>query len=352
MAHSFLGELYVMGKNFTLAIEAYQKVLALNPDDEIAQTRLKQTIEKVTEVSPKEAQKKANAEVKKDEKKAAAKISTATVTIAELYMQQGHFEKAVEVFQELLAEDPQNLLLRQKLSEAMETHQKQRSLENSVVDKLKKDEFVRPPDLKEDKIEEILGVSNESSIKATALDDSKFTSEDILQVMQFSQSEVPLEEETKTEPAEIKKQLVEKKHLEPLTNVVQQVGSSGITLAAEPDSKKQRSMQESLAKLQSVEGIVSCVFFNPNGDFLMTTGMTIERNFFQSIFHILTNSQHAEEQLNHGLIRQVILKSEQGQIFLMKVAQYNLMVLANEKINIGRLRVVLETTLNRLASAE
>lgn len=147
-AHSLLGTIYMERKEFQVAIEEYQKVLTLNPDDEDAQSALKQAIEKAA--GEQQNLKKNNPKPTDPlEEKTTTKESTATLTIAELYLKQGHFDKAIEVFQELLADDPQNLMLRQKLSDAVEKQQKESAV-GPTVSKLKKNDFTQPPDHKED----------------------------------------------------------------------------------------------------------------------------------------------------------------------------------------------------------
>lgn len=179
MAHSLLGEIFVTRGDYQSAIEEYQKILTLNPDDDETQEALKQAIEKAA------GDQKPKNQIKKDslntEKKNQPKDSTASITIAELYSKQGHFDKAVEVFQELLTNDPQNLMLRQKLAEVVERQQKETAIDPTIA-KLKKNEFIQPPDHKEDFLEETR-IDSKRPGKTKKEDDSKFTNDDILQVM-------------------------------------------------------------------------------------------------------------------------------------------------------------------------
>lgn len=179
MAHSLLGSIFMEKGDHQAAIEEYQKILTLNPDDDETQTALKQAIEKAA------GEQKSDSVVKKDktlhEKKTFTKDSTATLTVAELYLKQGHYDRAMEVFQELLAHDPQNLMLRQKLAEVVDRQQKE-FVVDSAVSKLKKNEFIKPPDQKEDILEEARS-DVKGQGKSKKEDDSKFTNDDILQVM-------------------------------------------------------------------------------------------------------------------------------------------------------------------------
>src|SRR6185369_13764075 len=110
MAFSLLASLHMAGKDYQAAIGEYQKILSLNPEDEAAQSFLKEAIEKVAGKG--EPVKIHLRSAPSAEAKPAPKESTATLTIAELYLNQGHTGKSIEVFQELLAHDPQNLILR------------------------------------------------------------------------------------------------------------------------------------------------------------------------------------------------------------------------------------------------
>src|SRR5581483_4569935 len=195
MAHSLLGAIYVEKGDHQSAIEEYQKILTLNPDDEETQEALKKAIEKAA------GEQKSNPPLKKEsaqpEKKITQKESTATITIAELYLKQGHFDKAIEVYQELLAGDPQNLMLRQKLGEVVEKQQKESAIENPVT-KLKKSDFIKPPDQKEELLEDTRGESKRQE-KSKKEDDSKFTSDDILQVMRRGGKDDVVIEDKKSE---------------------------------------------------------------------------------------------------------------------------------------------------------
>src|SRR5579859_1621487 len=197
MAHSLLGAIYMEAKDYQGAIEEFQKVLTLNPDDETTQNSLKQAIEKAAG-----EQQSVKSQPKGPETlpvKTSTKETTATLTIAELYLKQGHLEKAIEVFQELLANDPQNLMLRQKLAEIVDRQKKETSA-GATPAKLKKSEFIQPPDQKEDSLIEETKVGPKKQEAVSKEDDSKFTSEDILQVMRRGGKDDVVVEEKPSKP--------------------------------------------------------------------------------------------------------------------------------------------------------
>ncbi len=199
LAHNLLGSIYLEKKDFQAAIEEFQKVLTLNPDDEDAQKELKVAIEKAAGENQGH-QTDSKKENIPESKAATVKESTATLTLAELYLKQGHFDKAIEVLQELLADDPQNLMLRQKLTETVERQQKESAVVPSQA-KLKKNEFTQPPDQKEDVLVEEPKMEVKNPHKTKKEDDSKFTSEDILLVMRRGGKDDVVVEEKKSVPS-------------------------------------------------------------------------------------------------------------------------------------------------------
>jgi len=334
MAHSLLGSIYMEKGDHQAAIEEYQKILTLNPDDEETQASLKQAIEKAAgESQPGPVSKKPPLQV---EKKSAAKDSTATLTVAELYLKQGHYDKAIEVFRELLADDPQNLMLRQKLAEVVERQQKESGADPAAL-KLKKSEFIKPPDQKEDVLEEV-HAETRSPGKPKKEDDSKFTNDDILQVMRRGSKDDLVVEEKKTQPVS----MAEKPSPEVKTA---------------PDKRPAPSLQSSqieglkniLADLSSVEGIIRCFVTGNDGITIVSMGETSNNAVLgKQAAAIFESTNRSVAQLNQGKMQQVLVTAESGHILLVSFAAYVLVVLANSKINLGLLRLALESATKKL----
>ena len=335
MAHSFLGSVYLEKGDHQAAIEEYQKILTLNPDDEETQTALKQAIENAA------GEAKGAKPAKKEPppaavKKAPPKESTATLTIAELYLKQGHFDKAIEIYQELLANDPQNLMLRQKMSEIVERQQKEAAVEPAGA-KLKKNEFIKPPDQKEDILED--QADPKRGAKAKKEDDSKFTSEDILQVMRRGGKDDVVVDEKKAAPAprpappapELKTAVAAKKGADSLS------------------AEKIEGLKGILADLSSVEGILGCFITSNEGIIVVSMGQTgPQAESGGQAAAIFESTHRSVDQLNQGKLQQVLVTAESGHILLVSFAAYVLVVLADSRINLGLLRLALDSATKKL----
>ncbi len=352
MAHSLLGSIYMAKNDYQTAIEEYQKILTLNPDDEETQISLKQAIvkasgeQKVLKENPKEIL---------VEKKAGVKESTASLTIAELYLKQGHIDKAVEVYQELLANDPQNLMLRQKLSDVVDRRQKESAVD-TTVSKLKKNDFIQPPDQKEDVITEEAKTDPKKQNKSKKEDDSKFTSEDILQVMRRGGKDDAVVEEKassqplkKSEPAIVIPVMSEKKS----PNTTIPVDTPGRIekqeTAFQLESGQIDGLKGILAELSSVEGIMRCFLTGNDGKTIVSMGETSNNaELGKQALTIFDNTHRSVKQLNQGKVQQVLVTAETGHILLVSFSNFVLIVLANSKINLGLLRLSLDSATKKV----
>ncbi len=334
MAHSLLGSLHMEKKEYQEAIEEYQKVLTLNPDDENAPIALKDAIEKAAS-----EQRRNNKTIKKESadvnSNTSTKESNVTLTLAELYLKQNHFDKAIEVFQELLANDPQNLMLRQKLSEAVERQQKDSAF-GPVVSKLKKNEFTQPPDHKEDILVEESKTEGKKYSKKKE-DDSKFTNEDILQVMRRGSKDDILVEE---------KNIPDLKKVEPLPVTQETIEKTSTT---KWDNKKNGELKSILVELGSVDGIILCFLSDLEGNLVVSLGETGNNAALgkqtNNLFDSITKSVN---KLNQGYSQQILITSDSGHILLVSFPELILIVLTNTKINLGYLRLTLDSAKKKI----
>jgi tetratricopeptide (TPR) repeat protein len=335
MAHSLLGAIYVAQGDCQSAIEEYQKILTLNPDDEDTQEALKQAIEKAA--GDQKSDNKPKKELLATEKKTPQKESTASLTIAELYLKQGHFDKAIEVFQELLANDPQNLMLRQKLVEVVDRQQKVSAVDTTLV-KLKKNEFIQPPDHKEDVLEETRADSKRPG-KVKKDDDTKFTSEDILQVMRRGgKDDVVIEEKSNFSGLRNSKPVPDVKINNPekkdsiLSSLEQTENLKGI-----------------LSDLGSIDGIMRCFITGSDGINIVSVGESGNNSTLGKQAAIIFDSTNRSvAQLNQGKLHQVLITADSGHILLVAFTNFVLIVLANSKINLGLLRLALDSAIKKL----
>lgn len=345
LAHNLLGSIYLEKKDFQAAIEEYQKVLTLNPDDEEAQKELKVAIEKAAGDNQ-GVQTKSRGENLSEPKNSPAKESTATLTLAELYLKQGHFDKAIEVFQELLANDPQNLMLRQKLTETIERQQKESAV-TPAQSKLKKNEFTQPPDQKEDVLVEEPKLDIKKNMKATEDDDSKFTNEDILLVMRRGGKDDAVVEDKKIASTvvvvEPPKPSVPSISLEPA--IVENKIPTGWTL----DEAKKSLLKGALAELGTVEGIIKGFWVGPDGKILIASSEAdYHSDSIKQAFPILQSTRKAVDAIQRGKLQQIMVTAENGHILLVYFNGPTLVVLANGKTNLGLLRFSLDSLVKKV----
>ncbi|HET9869931.1 MAG TPA: tetratricopeptide repeat protein, partial [bacterium] len=298
---------------------------------------LKQAIEKAAgDSKPKEAPKAAEPAPAKDTS------ATSSITLGELYLKQGHFDKAIEVFQELLAKDPQNLMIRQKLSDVMDKQQKEAALGGGASSKLKKNEFTQPPDQKEDVITEEVKADPKRQAKPKKEDDSKFTSEDILQVMRRGGKDDAVVEEKKAPappPAAAKDEKKPEAKPEPAP------APSGPALKPEQVDK----FKDILAELGTIDGIQRCFLIGKDGINVVSIGETSNNaDLGKQAVAIFQSTHRSVSQLNQGKLQQVLVTADSGNILLVALDQLVLIVLANDKINLGLLRITLDSVLKKM----
>jgi pentatricopeptide repeat protein len=335
MAHSLLGEIYVSRGDHQAAIEEYQKILTLNPDDDETQDALKQAIEKAA--GEQKQNKPIQKEISNSEKKIPPKESTASLTIADLYLKQGHFDKAIEVFQELLANDPQNLMLRQKLAEVVDRQQRESAVDTTVL-KLKKNEFIQPPDHKEDVLEEVRFESKRPG-KTKKEDDSKFTSDDILQVMRRGgKDDVVIEE---------KKNLAGQNKSESVPDI--KINNSEKKKETLFTPEQLENLKRILAELGAIDGISRCFIAGGDGISIVSVGESSNNaDLGKQAAIIFDGTNRSVAQLKQGKLHQVLVTADLGHILLVSFANFVLIVLASSKINLGLLRLALDSGIKEL----
>lgn len=322
-AHTLLGALYLDRDDHQAAIEEFQKVLVLNPDDEEAQKGLKKAIEKAA--GERKQPKPSAPESAPAPKKNPAKDSTATLTMAELYLRQGHFEEALEVLRELQAMDPHNMMLRKKIADVEERKKKASEQETKAVP-------AKPPAPK-------ASPSAPAGGEKTP-DDSKFTSEEILQVMRRGGKDDAVVEEPraahppapKTSPsgasATPKKggQVLEAERLEEVKGLVAEVGA--------------------------VNGILRCFLVGEDGIIVVSMGESSNNaGLGQQALAIQQSTNRSVSQLKQGKLQQILVTADNGHLLLLSLAGFVLVVLASAKINLGLLRLTLDAAAKKLEKA-
>ncbi len=375
-AHTLIGDLCMQKKDFQAAIEEYQKVLTLNPDDETVPILLKEAIEKAAGENKGSALRTTRTSPV-PEKKVAPKESTASLTLASLYFKQGHLDKAIDVYQELLAGDPQNQILRQKLADAVEKLEEISKAAGKIPKRDNRDNFTKPPDQKEDSLAESPGVDlgQKTSARFSAPgqtapfkvrsaktgDDFKFTSEDILQVMQGGgKDDVVVEEKGVPKPIETSSPVplpLATPPIPPPASVAAPVSSSDKEPApvekrpVTPLTEEQvASVKSVLAELSATEGISGSLLTYENGEPAVTVGDLggDAKALGQLSSGIFEDTQKSSDRLNQGRLQQVMITAESGHVILVNSSWGHLVVIANDKIKLGLLRLALDPAVKKL----
>ncbi len=353
MAHTLIGGVLMQKKDYQAAIEQYQRVLTLNPDDESVQDLLKEAIEKTAGENKAAAPAKASEKKPSHDRRPGAKESTASLTLAELYYKQGHFDKAVEVYQDLLGSDPQNQILRQKLNDAVA---KQGEAAKAVRPP-KKDAFTRPPDHKEDNIEAASAPAAgprpapaaARGAKGRTGDDTKFTSEDILQVMQGGgKDDVMVEEKVPIKAVPVPPQApapTSPPPAPPSTSVPAESVPAGAMSSSQIEQVK-----GVLAELAGTEGILGSMMTLPDGSPAVSVGDTggEPASLGKLAAAIFDSTNRSAERLGQGRLQQVLITAETGHIILVNTPGGHLIVLASDRIKLGLLRLALDPAVKKL----
>ena len=104
-----------------------------------------------------------------------------------------------------------------------------------------------------------------------------------------------------------------------------------------------------LADLSSVDGIMRCFVTGNDGITIVSMGETSNNVVLgKQASAIFESTNRSVAQLNQGKMQQVLVTAEAGHILLVSFAAYVLVVLANSKINLGLLRLALESATKKL----
>jgi tetratricopeptide (TPR) repeat protein len=312
MAHSLLGLLFMQKSDFKAAIDEYQAILTLTPDDDETQKLLKIAIEKAANVSQVESTVK-QVPAEKEENS----HGMASITMAELYLKQGHQDKAIETYEELLKKEPNNTNAKQKLID----------LRKMVVVDLpnatpKKAEPTPVHNIKSDKVK----TSHSDKEK-----EAKFSEDDILQVMSMDRSD----KETKAQSVKAEVKELEK------TKVTE---TKPVPLKADQYSPAQIDVLKAvLAELASIMGIRRCFLTSLEGISVVSVGENSNNDSLEKqVLSIFKDTSQSATKLNQGLLKQVLVTAETGHIILVSFAGGILVVLADHQINLGMLRLAMD----------
>lgn len=310
MVHSMLGNAYLKKKRYAEAIEQFQKVLSLNPEDLDTQEKLKEALaakqepEKVNkqpQPEPKpqtQTQAKAVEEQPKKEVKFSDDIQK-SLKAAELYTKKEDFEKAIEIYNEILSKDPENLIVQQRLREVYSFQEK--------------------------KLEKLKSSKHKEEIKSN----DKITAEDILDVMREAVKEEKAEEKVEVKPKEEK--------------VVESIIF---------DEKKAKEIEKILKDLTNIDGLVGGIFLQKDGKIIASfLPPDINANEIgKDIAKIVDKTEMSVANMKQGKLNHVIIASEMGQLLFTEIGKGVLFMIGNEKINMGKMSYVLKDIVIKIKS--
>ncbi|HPD18443.1 MAG: tetratricopeptide repeat protein [Candidatus Goldbacteria bacterium] len=313
MVHIMLGNTYLKKKMYAEAVEQFQKVISINPEDVEIQEKLKEALsakQETTKIVKEEEKKETETPVKKQEKPVEKpKIDVQkSLKAAELYTKKEDFEKAIEIYRELLDMDQENIVVQQRLREVYD-------LQDKRIKKAK----------------EKSGSSDGDKI----ISSDKITTEDILDVMKEAvESDKVDEEENKTE----------KKEERPETE--KPVETAQATLSKE----KTKDIEKILNTLKEVDGIIGSFFLLRDGSIIASVlPPSININEIgKHIAAIVEKTEKSVQNMNQGKLNQVVISSESGQLLFTEVMSGVLFMIGDETINVGKMHLILKDIISNL----
>lgn len=104
-----------------------------------------------------------------------------------------------------------------------------------------------------------------------------------------------------------------------------------------------------LAELSAVSGINRCFLTGNDGIIVVSMGETSNNaDLGKQTLAIFQSTRRSVSQLKQGKLQQVLVTAESGHILLVSFDNHVLIVLANSKINLGLLRLSLDSAVKKL----
>ncbi len=345
MVHSMLGNVYLKKKMYAEAVSQFQRVLALNPDDTETQEKLEEALAAKQEPSAKAAEPAKPAEAAKPAEPAkhaeAPKPQTApkaepekaadpkpdvqkNMKVAELYTKKEEFDKAIEIYKEILDRDQENIIVSQRLREVYDLKEKK-----VMKDKAKPAEQPNKIDLDKFTTEDILGLMKEA-VENDSVDDKPQA-----QYVKQPEAEKPAAEVKKTEA----KALAEPRHED-----------RAETAAAKIDPEKGKQLEKVLMDLSNVDGMVGSFFLLRDGSIVASVlPKSINAGEIgKLIASIVEKTEESVKNMNQGKLNQVVISSETGQLLFTEVLNGVLFMIGNEQINVGKMRLILKDVIDNI----
>lgn len=337
IVHSMMGNAYLKKKMYAEAVSQFQKILSLNPEDTEIQEKLQEALSAKQNPAAEKAQEPARpvkqaAEVqkkeepKKDEKTEAQKIDRQkSIKAAELYTKKEEFEKAIEIYREILEEDPENIIMQQRIREAYDLQEK-KAKRNAAK------------------------AQQHPSIK---VDTEKFNTEDILDLMKQAVEDDSLGSEAadKTEAKAKTEQNESAGEKLPESKQEKKTEASKPQPEANAGINKGRDIEAILKKMgEEVEGAVGTFFILRDGTILasvMPQGINAEETG-KLITSIVNKTEESVKNMKQGKLNEVAIQAEKGQLLFTEVMTGVLFMIGDENINVGKMRLVLKNIIESI----
>jgi len=321
MVHSMLGNVYLKKKMYAEAVEQFQKVLSLNPEDAEIQEKLQDALSAKQSPPAKEEKPAVQAvkqahEAKKEAAPAPPQAKTDTaksMKAGELYTKKEEFDKAIDIYKEVLDADPDNIIAQQRLREVYTLQDKKRSKEK------------------------------EKRSDGKRIDAEKITTEDILDVMKEAVEDDKVEEEAAAKAAEKKKESVPAK-AEEKKEEKKELPKEAIT------AEKAKALEKILKDLGEVDGVVGSFFLTRDGKIVASVlPSTINAAGIEKhIATIVERTEKSVQSMDQGKLNQVVISSESGQLLFTEVLSGVLFMIGNESINVGKMRLILKDVIDNI----
>ena len=322
MVHSMLGNVYIKKKMYAEAVEQFQRVLSLNPEDAETQDKLQEALSaKQSPVPPAPAAEKPKEKPKETpEKEPEKKLDVGkSMKAAELYTKKEEFDNAIEIYREILEGDPENMIVQQRLREVYSFQDK----------KLKKEREKAAPPAAPKKV-----------------DADKITTEDILDVMKEAVEDDKVDEE-KPAPKPAAPKPAAPKPAAPKPAAPKPAAAEA---KIKIDQEKGKAVEKILKNLVEVEGVVGSFFLLRDGNIVASVlpSSINAKEIGKHIASIVDRTEQSVKTMNQGRLNQVAISSEAGQLVFTEVANGVLFLIGNENINVGKMRLILKDVMSSI----
>jgi|ERR1035437_4101144 tetratricopeptide (TPR) repeat protein len=342
MVHSMLGSVYLKKKMYADAVSQFQRVLALNPDD----TETQEKLEEALAAKQEPAAAKETSPVKHAEPAKPVEVQNASVAApaakagpgkdadpkldvqknmkaAELYTKKEEFDKAIEIYKEILDRDQENIIVSQRLREIYDFQEKK-----------------------------VMKARAKSAEQPGKIDPNKFSTEDILGLMKDAVENDSVDDKQPAhgaKPAEHAKPAEAKKE-DTARSAAAKPEEKAETSHAKIGTEKAKLLEKVLMDLGNVEGMVGSFFLLRDGSIVASV---LPKSINASeigklIASIVEKTEESVRNMNQGKLNQVVISSEAGQLLFTEVLSGVLFMIGNEAINVGKMRHILKDVIDNI----